>query len=165
MTSTRPLLDRPPRGRCLQAGLTLVEMAVAVSLASILLAVAVPSFTQLTARMRIEGAGHNLAADLQLARAEAVSRRATVSLTTLADGSGYTLTSGGATLKSVGFAAGVSFSPALTVSFDPLRGLASAAVFNGSSAAGSNQLRVSSDVMGRVQMCSPDGVLKGYAAC
>ena len=53
----------------------------------------------------------------------------------------------------------------VTVTFEALRGLANAAVLNTSVSGTSAQLRVTSDAMGRVQMCSPSGALKGYTAC
>lgn len=146
-------------------GFTLVEMMVAVALAVILLSLSVPSFTGMVARMRIEGAANNLTTDLQLARTEAVQRRATVTLATLGNGSGYTITSGADTIKAVDFAAGVTFSGGVTISFDPLRALANAATLTGSSAGTASQLRVSTDVMGRVQLCAPDASFKGYTPC
>ena len=146
-------------------GFTLVEMMVVVALAAIMLVVAVPSFSQMVARMRIEGASHNLATDLQLARSEAVQRRAAVSLATASDGTSYSLTSGGTTLKTVVLTSGISFSGNTTITFDPLRGMANAATLTGTASGTSSQLRVSSDAMGRVQMCSPDGSFKGYPTC
>ena len=146
-------------------GFTLVELMVGVALAAILLAVAAPSFREVTARMRVEGVAHNLATDLQLARTEAIQRRATVNLVTAADGASYSLTTGGNTIKTVPLSGGASLSASVTISFEALRGLANAAVLNTSVSGTSAQLRVSSDVMGRVQMCSPSGALKGYTAC
>lgn len=164
MKSSR--LDEAPACGLRQRGVTLVEIAVAVALVVILLAVAVPSLTTVAARMRLEGATHGLSADLQLARAEAVQRRAAVNLTTQADGTVYTLTSGATTIKTVALPGGVTFTGGVTVTFEPLRGLANAATLTGSSAsAGVGQLRLTSDAMGRVQMCSPSGQFKGYAAC
>jgi len=146
-------------------GFTLVELMVGVALAAILLAVAAPSFMEVTARMRVEGVAHNLATDLQLARTEAVQRRAAVNLVTAANGASYTLTTGGNTLKTVTLSGGATMSGGVTVTFEALRGLANAAVLNTSVSGTSAQLRVTSDAMGRVQMCSPSGALKGYTAC
>lgn len=146
-------------------GFTLVELMVAIALATILLSLSVPSFTQTLARLRVEGASHNLATDLQFARAEAVQRRAAVNLVTAANGASYTLTSGASTLKTVTLASGVSFTGNVTISFDPLRGLANAATLTSASTGTSAQLRIATDVMGRVQMCSPGGAFKGYTPC
>lgn len=51
-----------------------------------------------------------------------------------------------------------------SVSFDPVRGMASGRQFtlNGSNG---NQLRVSVSLLGRVALCSPDGRLSGYQDC
>jgi type IV fimbrial biogenesis protein FimT len=166
----RLTLQQPacPRAAALarrQRGFTLVELMVVVALTAILLAVAVPSFSQLVAKMRIEGATNNLSTDLQLARTEAVQRRANVSLTTNADGSSYSITSGAITIKTVTFSGGLTFTGGVTITFEPLRGLANAATLTSSGPAGVGLLRISSDVMGRVQMCSPDGQFKGYGTC
>lgn len=160
-TFTRPAGQRRARAH----GFTLVDLMVVIALATILLGIAVPSFVQMLARMRIEGASQNLATDLQLARTEAVQRRATVSLATLADGSGYAITSGAATIKTVAFTGGVGFTGSVTVTFEPLRGLANAATLTGTSPRTDAQLRINSDVMGRVQMCSPGGSFRGYPSC
>lgn len=148
-----------------QRGFTLVELAVAVAIAVILLSVAAPSFSLALARLRVEGASQNLATDLQLARQEAVQRRANVSLTTAADGGSYTLTSGTVTIKTVTLSSGVAFTPDVVVTFEPLRGLANAAEIVGTASGTSSRLRLNTDVMGRVQICSPGGSFKAYTSC
>lgn len=62
-------------------------------------------------------------------------------------------------------ASGVSFTGNVTIAFDPLRGLANAATLTGASTGTPAQIRIATDVMGRVQMCSPGGGFKGYTAC
>lgn len=161
---SRPLCPHPRR-QARARGFTLVEMMVAVALAVVLLAVGVSPFGQLVARMRIEGVGHNLATDLQLARTEAVQRRAPVLLTVAADGASYTLTSGANVIKTVALSGGAALTANVVITFEPLRGLANAAVMTVTVAGAAPQLRVSSDVMGRVQMCSPDGSFRGYPTC
>ncbi len=56
------------------SGFTLVEMLVAISIAAILLAVAVPSFQSLIKRNAVENLQTRLAAGLTAARSEAASR-------------------------------------------------------------------------------------------
>lgn len=93
MSKATPLTPRRrsgPAPRPITQGFTLVELMVAIALATILLSLSVPSFTQTLARLRVEGASQNLATDLQLARSEAVQRRAAVNLVTAADGASYT---------------------------------------------------------------------------
>lgn len=159
VTPTPVASGRRPRG------FTLVELLVAMALAAVLLAVSVPSFSMLLAKMRVEGAANNLSTDLQLARSEALQRRANVSLATSSDGTSYTLTSGTTTLKTVSLGSGLSFTGSVTITFEPLRGLANAGTINTISSLSSGQLRIATDVMGRVQFCSPDGLFKGYPSC
>lgn len=64
-----------------QRGFTLIEMIVAVTVAVVLLSVAVPSFSSMIARGQLKSAAERLRADLVLARAEASRRNAPISLT------------------------------------------------------------------------------------
>jgi type IV fimbrial biogenesis protein FimT len=146
-----------------ERGFTLVEMLVTVAVLTILLLATVPSFLALTARMRVEGTGGELAADLQYARSEAVRRRADVSLVSNADGLGYRVVSGAETLKTVAFAAGLTITAGVTVTFSELRAMANAASL--ALDVGSARLQVRTNVMGRVDMCSPDGTVGGYPSC
>jgi len=146
-------------------GFTLVELMVVIALVAVLLGITAPPFVQMLAKMRLEGASHNLATDLQFARTEAVQRRAAVSLATSPDGSSYGITSGAQTIKTVSFPAGISFTGNVTITVEPLRGLANAAEVTGSSSSIDGQLRVVTDLMGRVRMCSPGAGIKGYPAC
>lgn len=63
---------------CPQAGFTLVELMVTVSIAAVLAALAVPSFQQLIASQRMRSASLDMVSDLVLARSEALKRGATV---------------------------------------------------------------------------------------
>lgn len=60
------------------AGFTLVEMMVAVAVAAILIAVAVPSFTGIAERNRLRNAAEKLRSDVKLARSESLRRNRTV---------------------------------------------------------------------------------------
>jgi type IV fimbrial biogenesis protein FimT len=62
-------------------GFTVVELLVALTIAVILLAVGVPSFSGYLARKRLEGTFNELQTDLQFARSEAVARNRFVRLT------------------------------------------------------------------------------------
>jgi len=158
-------------GRAANRGFTLVELMIVLVVAAILLMVTVPSFVNMFTRMRVEGTGNELSADLQYARTEALRRRAAVSLTT--SGTGYLITTpdpaGGGTplqLKGVVFATGVSIAEGtVTVSYDAMRAMANAADVTLSAAGGATQLRVTTNVMGRVQMCSPGHTLPSYPSC
>jgi type IV fimbrial biogenesis protein FimT len=77
------------------AGFTLVELVVTVAVASVLLAVAVPSFNQMIISSRLTAQSNDMLAAINLARSEAIKRNASVTLcranansTTCAPGSG-----------------------------------------------------------------------------
>lgn len=61
-----------------QQGVTLIELLVAMSILTILLAVGVPSFSQFTANSRLEGYANTLFSHMSLARSEAVKRNTRV---------------------------------------------------------------------------------------
>lgn len=148
-----------------QRGFTMIELLVVMAVAGILLMAAVPSFVSLFTRMRIEGAGNELSADLQNARTEAIRRRAAVALASNADGAGYTIVSGATTLKQVTFAPGLSITPSISVNYDAMRAMANAAELTLSVSGATSQLRVKTNVMGRVEMCSPGQTITSYPAC
>jgi type IV fimbrial biogenesis protein FimT len=146
-------------------GFTLVELLIVMAVAAILLLATVPSFVSLFVRMRIEGTSNELSADLQNARSESIRRRAAVVLTSNANGAGYTIVSGATTLKAVTFATGISITPSISVSYDAMRAMANAAELTLSGSGATSQLRVKTNVMGRVEMCSPSQTITGYPAC
>ena len=146
-------------------GLTIIELLVTLAVCGVLLALTIPSFTDVLAQRRIEGAGTELGTDLQLARSEAVSRNSQVTLTATASSNSYAIASGMTTIKSVSLPTGVSITSG-SITYDPLRGTSTAATsttFTVSSSAGSLQLTV--NPMGRVSLCSPSGSLKGFTSC
>lgn len=81
-----------PRG----AGFTLVELMITLSLAGLLLAIAVPSFNQMIVANRLATQANEIVAAVSLARSEAIKRNASVTLcrvpksddTNCADGKG-----------------------------------------------------------------------------
>ena len=146
-------------------GFTLIELMVALAVAGVLMGLAVPSFFESTARARLQGAINELAIDLQYARSEAVRERAPVSLTVAASGASYTIANATRTLKAVTLPTGVSLTADATVSYDALRGMAQATVFNATITGVRGNLRVSTNAVGRVQVCTPSTAFGGYAAC
>ncbi|WP_374402240.1 GspH/FimT family pseudopilin [Niveibacterium sp.] len=69
-----------------QKGFTAIELLFVVAITGILLAIAVPSFSDLIARQRIAGAASDLSSDLMLARMEASRRGGRVSVCASTDG-------------------------------------------------------------------------------
>ena len=55
-----------------QHGMTLIELLIVIVIASIILALAVPAFSRLAERKRLEGAVENVFADFQFAKAETI---------------------------------------------------------------------------------------------
>lgn len=149
-------------------GMTLIELMVVLAIAAILITLAAPSFTDQLARRRIEGVATDLSTDLHFARSQAVSDRSTVSLVTQGSGAQYIIqNAAGTTLKTVVFPAGITATDAVTVAYEPLRGTAT--VTGGPIDLASTrtvaQVRLNVNTMGRIDICSPSGTLKGYASC
>lgn len=148
-----------------QRGFTLIELMVALAVAIVLLGVAVPSFLEATARARLQGAVNELAIDLQYARSQAVRERAAVALTVAADGASYTITDASATLKMVTLPSGVTLTASAAVSFDALRSLSAAMLFDATVNGVNGTLRVNTNALGRVQICSRSTAFGGYSVC
>jgi type IV fimbrial biogenesis protein FimT len=147
-------------------GFTLIEMLIGLVVAAVLLSLVAASFVDQLARRRLEGAATELSTDFQYARAQAVANGASAALATNASGTQYTITSGATTYKSVALDSRLSITPNVTVTFDQLRAMAAAsAAVTLSSTQTSGQLTVSVSPMGRVSMCTPSGLLKGYTSC
>lgn len=68
-------------------GVTLIELLVALSVLSILLAVGVPSFGQFTVNTRLNSYSNTLFSHISLARSEAIKRNARVAVCKSSDGS------------------------------------------------------------------------------
>ena len=69
-----------------QRGFTLVELMVALSVAAILLAIAIPSFTEITLSSKLRSMANDLVASAILARSEAIKRNALVTLCASSNG-------------------------------------------------------------------------------
>jgi type IV fimbrial biogenesis protein FimT len=148
-----------------QRGFTLIELMVALAVAAVLLTVAVPSFFESTARSRLEGVVNELAIDLQYARSEAVRERAPVVVLVVSNGASYTITNPTATLKTVTLPAGVTLTSGATVSYDALRGISQATTFTATASGLTPTIRVSTNALGRVQVCAPTGKFGSAPAC
>jgi type IV fimbrial biogenesis protein FimT len=69
---------RPSLQPCIEAGFTLVELMVTLSIAAILLAVGVPSMVDLIRDARLASQSDQLASTLNLARTEAIKQRTNI---------------------------------------------------------------------------------------
>lgn len=70
-----------------EKGFTLLELMVALTVASVLVVIAVPSFRDLLRRNQVSSASNALLADLSYARSEAITRGSIVSICPTSDGS------------------------------------------------------------------------------
>jgi type IV fimbrial biogenesis protein FimT len=78
--TTRPLAEGARRCRGRQRGVTLIELMIALTIAAVLLGVAVPNFRNFIAANRLSSAAQDFLASLQLARSEAIRSGGQVSL-------------------------------------------------------------------------------------
>jgi prepilin-type N-terminal cleavage/methylation domain-containing protein len=148
-------------------GFTLIELLVVIMIVAVVIAIAQPSFKETIERRRIEGAGTELSTDLQYARSLAATRNTSVDLTTNNAGTGYTIaeSSGGTTHRTVTLADSLSITANTTITYESVRGTSNAANLTISSSLSTDSIRVSTNVMGRVQMCIPSGNLPGFSSC
>ena len=167
-----------------QRGLTLVEAAVVVAIVAVAATTAAPGLQRLLEHRRLDAAATNLAADLQLARNEAIARNRVVrvardelagcyllhtgpagSCRCAADGTAV-CDAGGASIRSVAAGPRVALqSNAASIAFDPLHGTVTpTATWRVTGSDGRAVLHVV-NVMGRVRSCSPDAAVPGYRAC
>lgn len=177
-------------------GITLVEVMVAVGVLAILVSVAAPSFSDLIARRRLQAVTAEIATDLAYARSESALRQQEVFLIFKQNASTtcYTIQIGSATAqcdctKGAGLACPASFlgpSPELkTLQVDSSTGigfawtaennkfgyssaqmLPSLSDFNITVSNSKARLRVETNALGRVSICSPNGSFgSGVRSC
>ncbi len=146
-------------------GFTLIELMVTIVIAAVLLGLAVPSFSSMMAKSRLEGALNGLSIDLQYARSQSIRTQRTVTLQVSNDGASYTISDSSGVLKTVTLPTGVALTPSAAVSFDALRGIAPATSIDGTSTGAAGTLRAATNAMGRAQLCSPGGSYAGFTPC
>lgn len=168
-----------------QQAFTVVELLVVIAFIFILLAVGGPSLAGWLARVRVEGIGNELNADLAYARSEAIQRNAPVGISFDADADKtcyviHTLGPGGCQCLNAGTANPVctggrveiktvqvetastvtlaaSSSGGTGVEFDPQRGMASVPDLSIEVVSSlGGHLSARLNAMGRVRLCSPD---------
>jgi type IV fimbrial biogenesis protein FimT len=84
----RLLTPTGPLHRSRQRGFTLLELIITMTIAVILMAIAIPSFQYVTTADRISGEVNSLLGDMQYARAEAIKEGQTVTVCAAAAGYG-----------------------------------------------------------------------------
>ena len=171
-----------------QHGLTLLELAIVVAITAIVAAAGAPALTALIDARRLESAATRLAADVQLARSEAIARNRPLRLSVLSgsDASCWIVHSGAAadcrcssdagavcgasarTIKGVvlpnnervGVAGNVA-----SIAFDPLHGTSTPTGTLRLIGARGRAIHHVVNVLGRVRSCSPDAAVAGYPPC
>jgi len=170
-----------------ELGFSLLEAAVVVAIVAIVGASVLPSFAALIDARRLDSAATRLAADLQLARSEAIARNRPLRLSvgSGADATCWVVHSGSATdcncsaagvacangalaiqsvvlpnAERVGVAGNVA-----SIVFDPLHGTSTPTATLSLSDARGRSVRHVVNVLGRVRSCSPLGTVAGYPAC
>lgn len=163
-------------------GLTLVELITAISIAGIVIAIALPSFKSLLARKRLEGVANELITDLRYARNEAAQGNRSVGLSVGSGGACYVILaqtpcdcSPGpdacttTRMKRVDLPNDVrltALTAGASVEFDSLRGLRGGTqTFVASSTGGPWTLEINVSRLARVRSCSPGGNLLGFPPC
>ncbi|TCT18845.1 GspH/FimT family pseudopilin [Thiobaca trueperi] len=165
-------------------GFTLLELLIAVSVLTILLAIAIPSMQALLTRNHLKAAAQALAEDLQWTRSESIARNQMLrvvfnmnhwcygidenaSATAHCDCRLSPGETSACSLKQVSGAAfpGIGLTGTFSATrFEPRR----ATAINGSlnlTAANGPALRVVLSRLGRVRICAPTGSVAGYEPC
>jgi type IV fimbrial biogenesis protein FimT len=174
-------------GKRRQHGLTLLELAIVVAITAIVAAAAASSFTALIDARRLDSAATRLAADIQLARSEAIARNQPLRLSLFTgsgascwivhsgaaadcrcDDTGAVCGAGARTIKGVVLANKERVSVAGNVAsivFDPLHGTSTPTGTLRLVGARGGAVHHVVNVVGRARSCSPDGAVPGYSPC
>lgn len=169
-----------------QHGLSLVETTMTLGLAAVVAGLAAPNLNTVLELRRLDGAATQLAADLQLARGEALARNRPVRLSIDAAQGCYLVhtgaaedcrCSGGAPATCTGSAQPIRAqvwgaadrvalqSSSSSLLFDPRHGTATPSATLRVVAADGRAIHHVVNVMGRLRTCSPRAAVPGYRAC
>lgn len=181
-------MDGYRHGAAFTFGTTLLEMMVTLSVASVLLAVAVPALSDMIFASRLRGAADNLAAQLRFAMTESIKRNRAISVTfrSTEDGrswcygmsedsgcdcgvAGSCVYDGVERLSQGTEYSGIQIAVSVAqgrFSFQPKRNTVTAGSITFTAANGKS-LRTVVSGYGRIRHCSPAGeaFLQGYPAC
>ena len=156
-------------------GITLIELMVTLTVITIVLLIAAPSFTEFLAKRRVEGVAHELSTDLQYARSLAVNKQIEVTLSRISS-TQYEITGtvveGSAavarTFKAMQLS-GATLDGSTSVSYEPHRGTRSTTGADPAITVAANgtgaTLTVSVNPMGQARICSTGAAMGGYPAC
>ena len=109
------------------SGFTLLELIVAIAIASVVTGIAIPSFLSWMPTLRLSSGARQVAMDLQVARMKAISQNASNTVTFNVSAGTYTFTLGSDARNLGELYPGISIASAPNPTFTP-RGTASAAV-------------------------------------
>lgn len=157
-------------------GATLVEAAVVVAIVAVLAAVATPSLQSLIQARRLDATATQLAADIQLARSQALARHEPVRLSLPAGAGCWVIHTGGPApgctvaeaIKSVQLAPadGVRLaSNAGSLLFDPVLGTSTPTATLRLADPRGREVRHVVNVLGRTRSCATDPSLPAYRPC
>jgi len=166
-----------------RAGLTLIELMVAVAILGVIAMMAAPSFTGFVARAKLRGAAQEVFADMQYARSESVQKNQVFQVEFSANGyevwrmdrvvpanHDASTAVNPNPVKAVYWSdSGTSLTggSAMVVTYNPVR--ASATIANGpleiAHSATSGTLQVTVNTTGRAELCSPNASLPGVVSC
>jgi type IV fimbrial biogenesis protein FimT len=170
-------------------GVTLIELMVVITIAAILLALAVPSFQEMIDRNRLKAATESVFGSMQFAKSEAIKRNERIFLIVAASTSPwqYYLTENSPCLLTQNNTAASDYcgidgipkkvsgeeypnvsigSTETSYSFSPLRGTLTPGTITLNSGLG-KEMRVVTSGLGRIRICSPSGNenVAGYSEC
>ena len=183
-------MNKPHATARRNAGFTLIECCVAMSVATVLATTAVPGLQSMLDGQKLRNASADLASDLRLARDAALTRGENVRITfKAAAGASCTIVHTGAAADCVcgadpavppsctgkatllhatrlATASRVTLATnAASVVFDPQHGTSTPTATYRLVAADGREIRQIVNVMGRVRSCSPQGGVTGQRAC
>jgi type IV fimbrial biogenesis protein FimT len=159
------MLDSPIMTR--QQGFTLVELLVTITVAAILLAIAIPSFLDMMDKRRLVGAADNLLADMRFAQAEAMKSNVAVVVSGLptSDTANWSYSVGANSRSGADYKGTLMIASNATITFSPKRNTIEPAsgTVTITSARG-KKLRLQVTGGSALRLCAPTG-LSGYPNC
>ncbi|HMM83920.1 MAG: GspH/FimT family pseudopilin [Gammaproteobacteria bacterium] len=161
------------------AGFTLIEALLVASVTAVLLTLAVPSYSEFTARHRLLAAAEGMALDLALARSEAAQRGVPVYLLPRAGERDWCyavsadpgcdcrapVPNCALRVVSAGEHGGVALPAGQPVRFDPASGRSDGGTAGQWRAGARHAAEVRVHAAGRARVCSPSAPMPGVAAC